>query len=222
MNRITCAVIPVVLASSLSGCASPILKGDTADVTSTIADVYTDQTLENLSRFIDYRYTIPSLVALQGGQVEVDASFNPSITIPFGNQVATTVIGNPGETITAPSRAFTLGGSISRKANFNISPIVDQKSLSADMALFDYAVGWDPEDSNGESAVNWDPEKSNGKLCWKWVHFDVANLNGEHDLGKHGKHRLSMTEDSYQRGCLTDLVLALMPKASPQKNGAGA
>jgi hypothetical protein len=202
------AMIPAVLAVALGGCASPILKADTADVTSSISDVYTDQTLENLSRFIDDPNTIPSLVDLKDGTVEVDASFNPSVTIPFGNQVATTVVGNAGETITAPSRAFTLGGSVGRKVSWSILPIVDADRLRGSMSLFRYAVGENPKNLNDQ-------------LCWAWVNHDIDKHDEDYDLGKHGRHRLSMTRESYNNGCLAKLVLALLAKTPSSEKKPG-
>jgi hypothetical protein len=91
-----------------------------------------------------------SLSDLDKGSVETDRSFNPAVSIPFGNQVATTVVGNAGETITAPSRAFTLGGSIGDKLNLGVEPVTDPFRLRNIAALYRYVLYGEKANSSQE------------------------------------------------------------------------
>jgi hypothetical protein len=134
-----------VLALTATGC-STLLKKNVASVRSSIGDIYQDQTLDNLARLIDDPEAVPSLSDLGNGSVESDLAFNPSVTIPFGNQVVTTVVGNPGQTITAPSRAFTLGGSIGNKLILGVAPVSDPFRLRNAAAVYRYVLGDESKD----------------------------------------------------------------------------
>jgi hypothetical protein len=131
--------IPALLSMVLGGCTT-LLRNDAENVRATIGDLNTDQTLDNLGRFLDDPQGVPSLSDLGEGSIEADTAFNPSVTIPFGNQVVTTVAGTAGETITAPSRAFTLGGSAGNKLTLKIVPVTDPYRLRNTAALYRYVL----------------------------------------------------------------------------------
>jgi hypothetical protein len=128
-----------ILALAATGC-STVLRRNVDSVRSGIGDIYQDQTLDNLARLVDDPQGIPSLSDLTPGTVESDMAFNPSATIPFGNQVVTTVVGTAGETITAPSRAFTLGGSISNKLTLGVAPVSDPIRLRNAAAIYRFVL----------------------------------------------------------------------------------
>jgi hypothetical protein len=133
-------LLPAIAALALAGCASTQIKYDTRSLASKVSDIYQDETLENLARLMDDPNHVPSLADLKDGTVEADENFNPSVTFPFGNQVATTVVGTPGQTITAPSRAFTLGGSVGDKLILGVSPVNDVIRLRNTAAIYRYVT----------------------------------------------------------------------------------
>jgi hypothetical protein len=128
-----------ILALSATGCTT-LLRKNVDSIRSGIGDIYVDQTLDNLVRLVDDPQAIPSLSDLGNGSVESDLTFSPSVTVPFGNTVATTVVGTAGETITAPSRTFTLGGSVGNKLSFAIAPVSDPIRLRNTLAVYRYVL----------------------------------------------------------------------------------
>jgi hypothetical protein len=144
MKSKSASIAIATLAITMGGCTSVQLKHDTRSFAATISDTYEAETLENLALFIEHPHGMPSLADLTAGSVEADASFSPSLTIPFGNQVQT-VVATEGQTITAPSRSFTLGGTVGRKVTLGVSPVVDAIRLRNTAAIYRYVLSDEPD-----------------------------------------------------------------------------
>ena len=71
------------LSAALAGCAGTQLKYNTLDIASTVTAIHTNQVLENLSRFIDEPYALPSQVDITSGTIQTSNSITPTVTSPL-------------------------------------------------------------------------------------------------------------------------------------------
>ncbi len=128
-----------------SGCASTQLNYNAVEISSTIDSVYTRETLNNLSKFIDDPNAIPSQVLMVGGTVQTVNTVNPSITFPLAAQVARTTQATPNlltliTTNTLAGTGASVSGTNSAQQNYTIAPLNDANTLRNQRALYRHAV----------------------------------------------------------------------------------
>jgi hypothetical protein len=138
----TIATIALLLSS---GCASTQLNYNAVEISSTIDSVYTRETLNNLSKFIDDPNAIPSQVMMVGGTVQTVNTVNPSISFPLSAQVARTTQATPTAlTLTSANTLAGTGASVSgtnsASQNYTIAPLNDANTLRNQRALYRHAV----------------------------------------------------------------------------------
>jgi hypothetical protein len=138
----TTAIIALLL---ISGCASTQLNYNAVEISATIDNVYTRETLNNLSKFIDDPNAIPSQVLMVGGTVQTTNTINPSVSFPLSAQIANTAQATP--TLLTLSSAKTLAGAgasvsgtNSAQQNYTIAPLNDANTLRNQQALYRHAV----------------------------------------------------------------------------------
>ena len=140
------------------GCASAQLNYNAVEVASTMDSVYTRETLNNLSKFIDDPNAIPSQMMMVGGTIQTVNTINPSISFPLAAQIAKTTTASP--TVLTLASANTLagvGGNVSgtntAQQNYTIAPLNDANTLRNQQALYRHAVF-------GERLIgNWQPPR---------------------------------------------------------------
>jgi hypothetical protein len=143
--RFGCASAAAIICFLSSGCASTQLNYNAVEVSSTLDSVYTRETLNNLSKFIDDPSAIPSQVMMNGGTIQTTNTVNPSISFPFVAQVAKTAQAAPaGLTLSSANTLSAVGGNVSATntatQNYNIAPINDANTLRNQQALYRHAV----------------------------------------------------------------------------------
>lgn len=149
--RFGCAWAAVIICFLSSGCASTQLNYNAVEVSSSLDSVYTRETLNNLSKFIDDPSAIPSQVMMSGGTIQTTNTVNPSISFPFGAQIARTTQAAPaGLTLSSVNTLSGVGGNVSATntatQNYNITPINDANTLRNQQALYRHAVWGTPLD----------------------------------------------------------------------------
>jgi hypothetical protein len=80
-------VVCLFLITLLTGCTDYQLKRNTLGVATSIEELYKQQALENISKFIDHPDSIPSQVDISSGNIQTSGSAQVQISIPYGNQV---------------------------------------------------------------------------------------------------------------------------------------
>ena len=135
------------------GCASTQLNYNAVEVASTIGDVYMRQTLNNLSKFIDDPYAIPSHVVIGAGTIQTINTVNPSIGFPLAGQIARTATAAPAGLTLANANTLagvgaTFGATNAAQQNYNIAPLNDANTLRNQQALYRHAVFGTPLKGN--------------------------------------------------------------------------
>lgn len=139
----------IIGAVILAGCAGTELNQHTVELASTVDDVYTRQTLNNLSKFIDNYWAIPSQIVLQGGTFQELNSVTPTISVPITAQLAKTaqsVVNGATASITntrvrtLSGSGLSLGATDAEQMNYNVAPLNDQIALRNQQALYQHAV----------------------------------------------------------------------------------
>jgi len=129
-------IFPVVWIALLgSGCIEGQLHYNTLELTSTVEKIQYDQVLDNLALFLDSpgNNTLPAVVDLSSGSVQVADQFSPSFKFPFSGMITR-------EADLTIQRQWT--------ENWSITPVHDASDLERLQALFhDLAV------RNGETPV---------------------------------------------------------------------
>jgi hypothetical protein len=143
--RLGCGTTATIALLLSSGCASTQLNYNAVEVASTMDSVYTRETLNNLSKFIDDPNAIPSQMMMVGGTIQTVNTINPSISFPFAAQVAKTIQAAPaGLTLSSANTLGAAGGSISgtnsAQQNYTIAPLNDANTLRNQQALYRHAV----------------------------------------------------------------------------------
>jgi hypothetical protein len=141
-RRFTASACALLLSA---GCASTQLNYNTVDISSTIDSVYVRQTLNNLSKFIDDPYAIPSQVIMASGTVQTTNTISPSANFPLSSQLARmTQIAPAGLTLTSTNTTAGAGATVSgtntAQQNYNIAPLNDANTLRNQQALYRHAV----------------------------------------------------------------------------------
>jgi hypothetical protein len=129
----------------LDGCASTQLTANTVEVAARVDYIYTQQTLNNFSKFVDDPYAIPSQAQLSTSQIQTTNTVQPSVTFPFTSQFANTVASaTSGVTrtnaTTLAGAGATLQGVNSQQQNFTVSPLIDAVTLRNQQALYRHAL----------------------------------------------------------------------------------
>ena len=134
-------IIPAFL---FSGCASTQLNYDAVEVSATVDSVYTREALNNLGKFIDEPYAIPSQVLLAAGNVQTTNTIQPNVTFPFTSMVATATQFAASVTKTATSTIAGAGAGISgtntAQQSYTTAPLSDSNTLRNQQALYRHAV----------------------------------------------------------------------------------
>ncbi|MCC8953120.1 hypothetical protein H8B02_06455 [Bradyrhizobium sp. Pear77] len=143
--RSCCRFVATVALLASSGCASTQLNYNAVEVSATIDSVYTRETLNNLSKFIDNRNAIPSQVIMVGGTIQTVNTVNPSLTFPLTSQLARTVQAAPaGLTLISANTLSGSGAGVtatnSAQQNYTIAPLNDANTLRNQRALYQHAV----------------------------------------------------------------------------------
>jgi len=235
---------------SLTACASGQLNFNTLDISSTVGDVYTRETLLNLSKFIDDPHAVPSFIDLSAGTVQTSNAITPSAGIPLTRSF----ISGPTGVLTSGTLAaetFNVSASDTWQQNWNIGPVNDANTLRNFQALYRNAIGYADADLRTEYHLPWivkdgtpkpDPFASklphcvlcdgavNPKLKRGWLFWDtqispkpIPNLELV-DLGHFGSHELYMAKADYRAGVLSDFVIFMLPVTAPtdsSKSGSG-
>lgn len=130
---------------ALSGCAAEHLNHNTVEIAAQVDSVYTRQTLNNLSKFVDDMHAIPSQILLNQGQFQTQNSFTPSFTFPIGPQIASTITSTATTLTNATAHTLAghgaaIQGSIVQQQNYTGGPLNDANALRNQRALYMYAV----------------------------------------------------------------------------------
>jgi hypothetical protein len=139
------SLVLLAVLSSLEGCASGQLTENTLEVGARIDDIYTRQTLINLSKFVDDEFAIPSQTLLSASQIQTTNTVQPTITFPLSSQVANTVaaaatsVTRTGATTIAGAGAGVQATNIQQQ-NFTVAPLNDAITLRNQQALYRHAV----------------------------------------------------------------------------------
>jgi hypothetical protein len=209
----------------LAGCAGTQLKYNTLDVASTVTAIHINQVLENLSRFIDEPYALPSQVDITSGTIQTSNSVTPTVTSPLSRGSAR----NGGGALTGLT---TAGGGLSVAASDSwiqswlVTPISDSTNLANIMALYHYIIyGLDPNEKIKlppaalklmPRRIFWNGLAADGTINPPPEGVEIVNL------GHFGNHDLYMTRTDFNEGYLTHLVLLVLPTtppAAPTKGG---
>jgi len=94
----------------------------------TVAQVEQDQIVENVSRYFDDPYAVPAQVELSSGQVAINNSATPSLSLPFTSP-------------TTPTRVFGLAGTIQLAENWGLAPVTDSADLTRLRLFYRCATG---------------------------------------------------------------------------------
>ncbi len=110
---------------------------------SSVGNLYQQQALENIGRFIDEPDSIPSLVDISSGIVQTSGSASVQVGIPYGNQVTEAVASGASPTVTGiqlPSKVITPSASDNWQQSWTITPVSDSNALRRIRALFQYVT----------------------------------------------------------------------------------
>ncbi len=135
----------------LTGCASTQLNNNTVELSAGLDSIYTKQTLNNISKFIDDQNAIPLQMIIGAGTFQTVNTVNPSVTIPFTPQVAQTVTNvvtgaasSTGTTGTNVHTMSTIGPALSatntQQQNFTVAPLNDSIALMNQQILYQHAI----------------------------------------------------------------------------------
>lgn len=142
-------VAPIIL-MALTGCASTQLTWNSLEVAGTIGDVYTQQALDNLAKYIDDPYALPSQVDFTSGIVQTSNSIQPTLTLPLSTNIARTISGSStmaaaASTTSGFQKVTTLAGaslglsaSDAWQQNWTITPVIDGNDLRNLRAVYRY------------------------------------------------------------------------------------
>ncbi|TXN19705.1 hypothetical protein [Methylobacterium sp. WL9] len=142
------AIFALLTASLLTGCVSSQLNDNTSDISANVDTVYTDQVLNNLSKFIDNPHALPNQIIVSAGTVQTSGSVNPSVTFPFTPMIGRTLgLGSTGPTRqvanTIGGSGASLGASFGFQQNYNIAPVNDAIILRNHQSIYRYVMGYD-------------------------------------------------------------------------------
>nr|WP_254803938.1 hypothetical protein [Methylobacterium sp.]USU34562.1 hypothetical protein NG677_23555 [Methylobacterium sp.] len=133
-----------MIAGLVSGCASTQLNNNTVELSSSVDDIYTKQTLNNISKFIDDPNAIPSQMVLSAGVFQTGTTITPSVNFPFTDAATRTLtaaatLSSANARATAGAGAI-LSGTNSQQQNYTVAPVSDAVILRNQQALYQHAV----------------------------------------------------------------------------------
>jgi hypothetical protein len=210
------------LSAALVGCAGTQLKYNTLDIASTITAIHTNQVLENLSRFIDEPYALPSQVDITSGTIQTSNSITPAVTTPL-SRGSTRNAGGAFTSLTTAGAGVTVGASDTWLQSWLVTPISDSANLANIMALYHYVIyGSDPKVALPPAALKLAPRR----IFWNGVAADgTVNPPPEGvevvSLGHFGNHDLYISREDFNEGYLTHLVLLVLPTTPPTAPSKG-
>lgn len=129
-----------VVATLCSGCATHrVLSKHTVVANFTTADIYYQQVLNNVARFVANPASMPSFSVISSGTVNVQdnqqASFNPTYSPTL------TAAQQGGGALPILSLLFGLNASRSLTENWSTSPVTDSDNIRRLRCAFQYVVG---------------------------------------------------------------------------------
>jgi hypothetical protein len=212
------------LSAALAGCAGTQLKYNTLDIASTVTAIHTNQVLENLSRFIDEPYALPSQVDITSGTIQTSNSITPTVTSPLSRAANR----NSGGDITSLATAgggLTVAASDTWLQSWLVTPISDSTNLTNIMALYHYVI----YGADFKEKVVLPPAAL--RLAPRRIFWDGAAADGTSnpppegveivDLGHFRNHELYITRSDFNEGYLTHLVLLVLPTTPPTQPSKG-
>jgi hypothetical protein len=139
----------LILAATLSGCASWQLNHNTMDLATSSSDLVTDQILSNLARFRASAYAIPSQVSVPSGSATTTNSVTPTIGGPIGaagtttlaNAAATPLFLANTRTHLIPNGTFGVSAADQWSQNWTLTPLEDPDQLRRLRALYRFGAG---------------------------------------------------------------------------------
>jgi len=134
MRRPSVALVTFALLAT--GCASEQLDYNTVDIASTIGDIYTQQALNNLSKTIDFRYSIPSEADIAAGTIQTSNSITPTLTFPLSNSFMKAAGATTTKTFAIAGSSLGIGASDAWQQNWTVSPVTDSNALRNLQALY--------------------------------------------------------------------------------------
>ena len=137
---------------ALSGCASVALRHSTVTVSTSVGVILEEQVLENLSRFYDMPYAMPSQVVLSSGAVQVQNQLTSTLKLPYTNTLSS-------------SKEADLGGTLQWQETWTITPVTDSEDIYRLQYLYQGAV------------VNLLPDNKKPRLHTAFLAFDAGLLH---------------------------------------------
>jgi hypothetical protein len=139
----------LILAATLSGCASWQLNHNTMDLATSPSDLVTDQILSNLAKFRASAYAIPSQVSIPSGSATTTNSVTPTIGGPIGaagtttlaNAAATPLFLANTRTHLIPNGTFGVSAADQWSQNWTLTPLEDPDQLRRLRALYRFGAG---------------------------------------------------------------------------------
>lgn len=181
----------VALGVALAGCAGTQLKYNTLDIASTVTAIHINQVLENLSRFIDEPFALPSQVDITSGTIQTSSSITPTVVGPL-SRGSTRNAGGEFTGLTTAGAGLTVAATDTWLQSWLVTPISDSTNLANIMALYHYIIyGFDPNVPPPPAALKLAP----GRIFWNGAAAD-GTINPPPEgvdvvgLGNFGKHDL--------------------------------
>lgn len=208
----------------LTGCASTQLNYNTVDITGSLDGVYRTQVLNNVSKYIEDDWAIPSYAEIASGTVQTSNSISPSVSFPLSSAVART----GASVITATTKAgagMTVAASDSWSQNWVLAPVTDVATLRRIRAIYRKIIfgAIDPEYDRIVSLLY--RNKRTGWIYWRGGPAPnrlppegIAIVS----LGMFGGYELVVAEPDYRSGVVQDMILAVMAGNDPLPAMAGA
>jgi hypothetical protein len=198
----------------LAGCAGTQLKNNTIDIASTVTAIHTAQVLDNLGRFIDEPYALPSQIDIQSGIIQTSDTITPTVTTPLSRS-STRGAGGALTGLATAGAGFTMTGTDGWLQSWTVTPISDSAALTNIMELYHYIIYGETKTSLGSLSaaitslpprrIFWNGYAANGSVNPPPAGVDLV------DLGNHGNHELYITREDFNEGYLSRLVLLVLP-----------
>lgn len=133
-------IVAVLLVASLSGCATQrALRQHTVAANITLTDIYYQQVLNNVARFVDNPMSMPSFSVVTAGTVNVEdqhgASFNPTYSPTLTNAL------QGGGALPILSLLFGVSATRAVTENWSTSPVTDSDNIRRMRCAFQLIVG---------------------------------------------------------------------------------
>ena len=120
-------LLTVCACAGVVGCTSLLLRHSTNSVSSSIRQILQKQVLDNLGRFVDNPYTIPSEAVLTTGAIQIQSQVTGQMKLPY--------------TVTRTTdKEVDPGANVQWQESWTITPVMDSSDLSRLEYLYQGAV----------------------------------------------------------------------------------